>query len=183
MKKIIYIFVALLAFAVGMLVYFVQPLFVTVPIDELGNNITFYNSQKIKVRGNLSVDNWDSEYVFYLNNRKEQCNKTSIWNCNFSVELDLPEEIQKIHFPLIQEIVEKNRQLRAELYEKDKNGTLEQKDYDEHVLYRAEVEIVGYVQVERFPSKFSHSNGFVDVSKLRVEEMKIIPPITLVKVY
>lgn len=39
MKKIIYIFVALLAFAVGSIVYFVRPLFVSVPLYELKNNL------------------------------------------------------------------------------------------------------------------------------------------------
>jgi len=183
MKKIIYIFIALLTFSVGIFVYLIRPFFVAVPLIELRNNITLYESQKIKVKGYFSSIKSDSGYIYYLIDRKARCDREKDVFCSYDVRLELPQEIAQNHFSLIQEISDKNERLTEAFWEKEKNGFLEQRDFDEHVLYRAEVEIVGYVQVKRLPSMFSNGNKFVDISTLRVEEMKIISPIKLVKVY
>jgi hypothetical protein len=180
-KKVIYIFVALLAFAVGVFAFFIRPLFVTVHLDELRDNIKIYNSQKIKVKGNFSATNWDSKYVYYLDNRKEQCDEANVWKCNYSVELKLSEELEISNFSLIKEITEKNEQIGKEFRKKEQTGQLEQKDFDNRYYYRAEIEIVGYVEVEKRINNFGHARMSY-FPKIKVEEMKLISPIKLGKV-
>lgn len=135
-----------------------------------------YKSQKINVKGYFASVKSDSGYDYYLIDRNDKCDRKKDEICNFDVSLELPEEIVQNHFSLIQEISDKNKRLSEAYWE------LEQRNYDEHVLYRAEVEIVGYVQVERRVSRFSHV-GIIDISRIKVEEMKVISPIELVKVY
>ena len=138
------------------------------------------NSQKIKLKGNFSASKWDTKYVYHLHNRKEYCNESNVWNCNYSVDLELPEEIEKANLPLIREISDKNERRADEMREKEENGTLEQKDYDDDHSYSAEVEIIGSVKVTKMLSKFGVPR-VIYIPEISVEEMKVVSPIKSIK--
>lgn len=156
MKKIIYILVALLAFAVGVFVFLVQPLFVTVRLYDLkGPEFALYKSQKIKVKGFMIVDKSDSEYFYYLQDEDISC-ANEVFECRVAIAIELSQDTEKINLSWIDEIAEKNDQSR-------KTGFFDGE-------YGAEVELIGYVGNEK--EKIIYIN---------VEEVKQISPIKLIE--
>ena len=152
MKKVIYIFVALLAFACGVFVFYIRPLYVTIPFYELKENLEKYNSHKIKVSGFFipNRDELSESYGFedYLPN----CISDEPFDCNTFGILELSDEVKEQEKSLIKEITDKNYQLGKTDFRQGEYGV--------------EVEVVGYVEEKR--------SNFGIYTAIRVMKMKQI---------
>lgn len=157
MKKIIYIFVALLAFACGVFVFYIRPLYVTIPFYELKGNLENYNSHKIKVSGFFIPMKDESSESFGFEDYLPNC-FGDLFDCNTFGILELSDEVKEQQKLLIKEITDKNYQLGK-------------KDFGQGV-YGVKVEIVGYVD-----EKESQSLGFGPYYGIKVVEMKQISTI------
>ncbi len=158
MKKVIYIFVALLAFVSGVFVFYIRPLFIIVPLYDLRENISHYESLKVKVRGDFEVTNGESSYLYGIQDYKNDCSD----DCVSYKGLELPKEIEEENIKFIKELAEKN-------------STLGKTDFRQG-MYMAKVEVTGYVE-ERYSVGFDMSY-FV----IKVVEIKQISPIKFITV-
>ncbi len=157
MKKLIYILVALLAFLCGIFVFFIRPLFITVPLYELKGNVQYYKYQKIKVKGYFTPTKDESSYFYSLEDYTNKCSGEFI-DCASFVSLELSEGVEKKENLLIEEIAEKNYQLGKTEFRRG--------------FYGAEVEVIGYVE-ER--------NGVFGLAPvIKIEEIKQISPIKFI---
>jgi hypothetical protein len=158
MRKAVYVFVALLAFASGVFVYYIHPLFVPISLSELRQNTPHYISRKFKVVGKLEV--WEAESNCSIN-LKDWENDCSGDNFCFR-GLELSEEVKAENILLIKELAEKNKTF-------GKTNFI-------HGDYLADVEITGQL-VEKRNEFFGGT--FYDI---KVEKMKQVSPIRFVKV-
>jgi hypothetical protein len=157
MKKNIYIFVALTAFACGVFVFYIRPLFIPISLSELRENISYYKFQKVKVRGNLEVVKAESSYFLALQDYKGDCSSVPCFK-----SLELSEEARKHNDLLIEELAEKNT-------------TLGKTDFRSGV-YLAEVEITGYLEERKNNSDFPFDSHRI----IKVEEISQISPVRFV---
>ena len=153
MKKRIYILVALLAFLCGVFVFFIRPLFITVPLFELRGNIRYYKFQEIKVKGYFVPSKDELSYSYTLEDYKSKCFGGRVY-CESLLTLELSEELKRKESLLINEIIEKNEPLKKLDV---RNG-----------YYGAEVEVTGYVE--------EINDAFGSIPALNVEEIKQFAP-------
>lgn len=105
MKKAVYIVISLIAFTLGVSVYYVRPLFVPISLSELRADISRYKDLKIKVVGKLEVSEAESVYHVNLKDWENDCSGDNF--CFRSLELS--KELIAENISLLKEIVEKNK--------------------------------------------------------------------------
>jgi len=159
MKKAIYVFIALLAFACGVFVFYVRPLLIPISLSELRQNISHYKSLRFKVVGKLEV--WEAESTYSIN-LKDYENDCSGDNLCFR-GLELSEEVMAENILLVKELAEKNKTFGKTNFIRGD--------------YLADVEITGQL-VEGEQNPFFGGS----VYDIKVEKMKQISPIRFVTV-
>ena len=157
MKKLIYIFVALLAFACGLLVYYIRPLIIPISLAELRQNTEQYKSRKFKVTGKLEVVEAESIYFINLKDYENDCSGGPM--CFKGLQLS--NEVKAENIELIKELAEKNKTF----------GVTNFISGD----YLAEVEVTGEL-IEEGESQF----GGGMIYDIKVEKIKRISPIKFV---
>lgn len=164
MKKLIYILISLVAFSVGVAVFYIRPQFIPISLGELRENISQYKFVKVRVKGNFEVTKAESTYFFGLQDYKNKCSGGSF--CY--VGLELSKETEEINSLLINELP-------------DKNQTLGKTDYRRGV-YLAEIEVNGYLEEEK-EEKYKDtgiSGGVGPAYIIKVQNIKQISPIKFV---
>jgi len=111
MKKAICVLVALLAFACGVLVFYVSLLFAPISLSELRKNTSHYKSLKFKVVGKLEV--WKAESIYSIN-FKDYENDCSGDNFCFR-GLELSEEIKAENILLLEVLAENNKAIEKRI--------------------------------------------------------------------
>jgi hypothetical protein len=160
MKKIIYIFVALLAFAVGTFIFFIRPLFITVSLNELQDNVKFFKSYKINIRGFFISQKGDSGFRYYLVTKETRCSIKEV-DCRRYLKLELPHEVEGKVASLISEVT----------VEIDKT------DFSKGD-WGADVELSGYV--DEWWANPHVNDGYAPV--IKVDEIRQVSPAKFTKV-
>lgn len=162
MKKFVYIVVTLIAFTLGISVYYVRPLFVPVSLSELRKNKSQYKHLNINVAAKLEVTEENSRYFINLKDWENHCSGD-----NFCFQgLDLSKELIAENLTLIKEIVAKNKTVER--------STLINDTYWADGEYYVDVEVSGYL-VEKKSELFGGT--FYDI---KVNEIKQTSPIKFV---
>ena len=157
MKKLIYICVALLAFACGLVVYYVRPLIIPISLSELRQNTSDYEFRKFRVLGKLQVWESGSTYLINLKDYENDCSKEPF--CSRSLQLS--EEVKAENIALIKELAEKNKTFGVTNFIRGE--------------YLAEVEVSGQL-VEKGENPFCNCI----IYEIKVEKIKQISPIKFV---
>lgn len=164
MKKIIYIFVFLIAVIVGVSVYYLRPLFVPISLSDLRKNTSHYKHHKIKVFAKFEVTEENSQYFINLKDWENECSGD-----NFCfIGLELSEEILAQNLSLIKELLEKNKAVGR--------STLINGEHWADGEFYIDVEVSGYL-IEKESKYFSGT--FYDI---KVDEIKQISPIKFVTI-
>jgi len=159
MKKLIYIFVALTAFFVGVVIFYMRPIVTPVSLCEISQHAELYRFKEIHVKAFLFVEdikhqNPDS---YAISDYQNGCVKHAILN----ISEDLKNNVK------FKVLVEELRQKNNERLKQDAEGRFVQKD--KQGTYVAEVEVTG--KIEEFSS-------FPEVPfVLKAEDIKQVSPI------
>ncbi len=156
MKKAVCILIALLAFAGGVVVFYVRPLLIPFSLSELRRNSSHYKSYKFKVTGKLVA--WKAESTYSINLRDWENDCSVEPNCDYGLEIS--EEIKAENIDWLKEIASMNH-------------TIGETDF-RRIEYFAEAEITGYL-VERENKYFGGSSD-----KIKVDKIKQLSPVKFV---
>ena len=156
MKKLIYIFVGLAAFSIGIAVYYLQPIVTAVPLCEISQHVELYEFNEIRIKAYLdgagiTEDDFNFYSVSDFNN-----------SCLTGASLEISEALKNddAFKKLARELRQKNTYLR----EKKSDG-----------VYIAEVEILGEIkkQLELESAPLVAPPPFI----IKTKEIKQISPI------
>ncbi len=160
MKKLIYILIALTAFTVGVVVFYLRPIVTPVSLCEISQHAELYRFNEIRVKAYLfSVGKEDSDF-YTVSDYKN--------GCVTGASLDISEKLKNNANlgNLIQELRQKNNALR----EQNAEGKFVEKDI--YGFFDAEVEVTG--KIEGISSCFGMP--FV----IKTENIKQISPIRFI---
>jgi hypothetical protein len=160
MKKLIYIFVALTAFSIGVACFYLRPIVTPVTVCQIKQNAALYDKQIVYVRGYLSsvrMDEIDNDYFDGISSLEKSCEGGA--SLTYSEKFRTDESLKELH----QEIWEKNKDLAKTKFEEG--------------WYLVEVEIIAEVN-DMSNDGLTHCFG-PDL-ELRVNKIKQISPIQFV---
>lgn len=165
MKKLFYIIFALFTFVCGILVFYVQPLFTPIRLNEFREISALYVNKKIQIKGYLEVSGKETPYSYSLVDKDRKEN--DLGELRPFMMLEISKSIEEINISWLKELAQKNNSL-SEL-RKNENYSEELSRY-----YYAEVEITGRVRERK--NEFFGGNYFV----VEVEDIKQVSPVTLI---
>lgn len=162
MKKLIYILIALVAFSIGVIGYYLRPIVMSVSLCQIKQNASLYDKQTVRVKGyldSLRMDETDNNEIDFdgISSLEKGCETGA--SLVYSEQLKTDETLKNLR----QQIWEKNKEFVKTRFEEG--------------WYLAEVEVVAEVNDM---SNDGVTHCFAPDLGLKVKEIKQVSPIRFV---